>query len=230
MDQEAIDSVRSLDSFRPSVRTPPSSRLWLNLDTIHDARKQKSGGGRRQKHHHSASGGQQEAAAQHASPTKKQRQRQDKRESHHGDRKKAKRVPTPTPIKVAKPAKGTLNNSAKHGSRKRTKDKKDKRSGGERSHKHRRSGRKSGRRSGRSGSGNDSAAAKAQQLLHGLPKPKQARGRVQVGEEGYHSASLGPPPPPMAASQAFPKCRYTSLPAAPISPCRNITNANPPFC
>ena len=33
---------------------------------------------------------------------------------------------------------------------------------------------------------------------------KQARGRVRVGEEGYHWASLGPLPPPMAASQAFP--------------------------
>ena len=34
----------------------------------------------------------------------------------------------------------------------------------------------------------------------------QASGRVWVGEEGYHWASPGTPPPPMAASQAFPKC------------------------
>ena len=73
-------------------------------------------------------------------------------------------------------------------------------------------------------------AAQDKEALAKTYEEAQARGRVRVGEEGYHSASLGPPPPPMAASQAFPKCRYTSLPAAPISPCRNITNANPPFC
>ena len=44
----------------------------------------------------------------------------------------------------------------------------------------------------------------------------QARGRVWVGEEGYHLASLGPLPPPMAASQAFPECQYSSLPVVPL--------------
>ena len=47
---------------------------------------------------------------------------------------------------------------------------------------------------------------------------QQARGRVRVGEEGYHLASLGPLPPPMAASQAFPECRYSSLPVASFCP------------
>ena len=34
----------------------------------------------------------------------------------------------------------------------------------------------------------------------------QAWGRVPVGGEGYHWAPPGTPPPPMAASQASPKC------------------------
>ena len=44
----------------------------------------------------------------------------------------------------------------------------------------------------------------------------QVRGRVWVGEEGYHLASLGPLPPPMAASQAFPECQYSSVPVVPL--------------
>ena len=52
--------------------------------------------------------------------------------------------------------------------------------------------------------------------------PGQARGRVWVGEEGYHLASLGPLPPPMTASQAFPECQYSSLPVAPFCPCERI--------
>ena len=52
---------------------------------------------------------------------------------------------------------------------------------------------------------------------------KLARGRVRVGEEGYHLlASLGPLPPPMTASQAFPECRYASLPVVPFCPPRRI--------
>ena len=62
------------------------------------------------------------------------------------------------------------------------------------------------------------AAAKAE-AARGPPtyyEDTLARGRVQVGEEGYHLASLGPLPPPMAASQAFPECRYSSLPVVPL--------------
>ena len=56
----------------------------------------------------------------------------------------------------------------------------------------------------------------------GVTFMSQARGRVRVGEEGYHLASLGPLPPPMAASQAFPKCRHASLPVVPFCPCERI--------
>ena len=45
---------------------------------------------------------------------------------------------------------------------------------------------------------------------------------VWAGEEGYHWASPGTPPPLMAASQAFPKCRYASLPVAPFCPCERV--------
>ena len=38
------------------------------------------------------------------------------------------------------------------------------------------------------------------------------KGRIREGGRGYHWASPGTPPPPMAASQAFPKCR--------LLPCR----------
>ena len=37
------------------------------------------------------------------------------------------------------------------------------------------------------------------------PDPAQARGRVRVGEEGYHSASLGPLPSPHGSVTSFPR-------------------------
>ena len=52
-------------------------------------------------------------------------------------------------------------------------------------------------------------------LISFFPKFMQARGRVRVGEEGYH---LDPSLPPMAASQAFPECRYSYLPVVPLLP------------
>ena len=66
------------------------------------------------------------------------------------------------------------------------------------------------------GLGAGRARAATQELVFPAPNWEQARGRVWVGEEGYHLASLGPLPPPMAASQAFPECQYSSLPVVPL--------------
>ena len=52
------------------------------------------------------------------------------------------------------------------------------------------------------GLGNPVVGPPPPQIAHAISQEEftsavsQARGRVRVGEEGYHSASLGPPPPP----------------------------------
>ena len=57
----------------------------------------------------------------------------------------------------------------------------------------------------------------------------QARGVSGWEKRGITWRHLDPSLPPWQRHKLSPNAD-TSLPAAPISPCRNMTNTNPPFC